>query len=86
MRQPKHLSLLEAKANAIVGLIISYTFTMYGLPLFGIQMTAPTAGAITAIFFFLSVARSYIIRRIFNAYSGTGMRNFTPTGRGGPKQ
>lgn len=59
---------MEANANSIIGLIISWLFTYYGLPMFGLEPSKSEAGMITACYFFLSLGRSYIIRRIFNKY------------------
>lgn len=64
--QSKFMSFMEANANSIIGLIISWLFTYYGLPLFGMEPNAGQATAITACYFFLSLGRSYIIRRVFN--------------------
>lgn len=64
--QTKLMSLIEAKSNAVIGLAISYLFTLYGLPLFGLQPTPSSAAGITACYFFLSFGRSYIVRRVFN--------------------
>ncbi len=59
-------SFLEANTNAAVGLLVSYAFTFFGLPLLGIHPGAGQALIITACYFLLSFARSYAIRRIFN--------------------
>jgi hypothetical protein len=66
VRQTKKMSFFEANANSIIGLIISWLFTFYGLPLFGMEPDPFQATAITACYFFLSLGRSYITRRIFN--------------------
>ena len=67
MRQSKWMSLIEAKANAVVGLIVSWEFTFHGLPLFGIEPSALQAVWITGCYFTLSFVRSYVIRRIFES-------------------
>lgn len=64
--QTKVMSFIEAKSNAITGLIVSWLFTYYGLPLFGIKPDPLQATWITACYFCLSLGRSYVIRRIFN--------------------
>ena len=66
MRQSKRTSLIEAKINAVVGLIVSWLFTFYGLPLFGIEPNVSQAIWITVSYFMLSFARSYVLRRVFN--------------------
>jgi hypothetical protein len=71
MSQSRLMSFIEAKANAIIGLVVSWLFTFYGLPLFGIEPNAAQATGITACYFILSLGRSYIIRRMFE---GSGIR------------
>lgn len=66
LKQSRGMSFIEAKANAVVGLVISYLFSLYGLPLFGMETSPAQAGGITACYFFLSLGRGYIIRRAFN--------------------
>lgn len=66
MTQSRTMSLIEAKTSAIVGLAVSWLFTMYGLPLFGLAPTLSDATAITGVYFILSVGRSYAVRRMFN--------------------
>ena len=59
------MSLFEAKANAVVGLAVSWVFTFFALPLFGLNTSVADATAITACYFLLSVARGYVLRRVF---------------------
>jgi len=63
--QSKKMSFVEAKTNAIVGLLVSWLFTYFCLPLFGFKPSAIDATWITGCYFFLSFARSYILRRAF---------------------
>lgn len=63
--QSRRASFVEAQANAIVGLVISWLFTFFALPLFGLTPNAVEATGITAAYFCLSVARSYVLRRLF---------------------
>tara|TARA_R100000655_G_scaffold2148_1_gene8915 strand:- start:1110 stop:1322 length:213 start_codon:yes stop_codon:yes gene_type:complete len=65
VRQTRRMSFVEAKANAVVGLAVSWVFTFFALPLFGFEPSAADATAITACYFLLSVARGYVIRRVF---------------------
>lgn len=65
-KQSRRMSLVEAKTNAVIGLLVSWIFTFYGLPLFGIEINVSQASGITICYFFLSLIRSYIIRRFFN--------------------
>lgn len=66
MSQSKKMSFIEAKTNAVVGLIVSWLFTYYALPLFGITPNAGQATIITFSYFLLSLGRGYVLRRIFN--------------------
>lgn len=66
MKQTKKMSLLEAKINAVVGVVVSWSFTFWGLPYLGLTPSAGQATIVTACFFFLSVVRAYAIRRLFN--------------------
>lgn len=62
----RRLDLLEAVANAAIGLAISWGVTFYLLPpLFGIAPSAGQAAGITALFFATSTARAYVLRRVF---------------------
>ena len=54
------MSALEALANAAIGLVASWTATFFVL-----GYTASGSVAVTAMFFGLSFARSWIIREIF---------------------
>jgi len=64
--QSKGMSLIEAKTNAVLGLLVSFLFTLYGLPLFGLEPSPQSAAGVTACYFFLSFGRSYLLRRLFN--------------------
>ena len=68
MRQSKFSSFIEANTNAIIGLIVSFLFTYYALPIFNFYPSAGQSVVITICYFILSVTRSFIIRRIFDNY------------------
>jgi len=63
--QSRRMSFIEAKANAIIGLLVSWLFTYLCLPLFGLEPSMLEATWITACYFVLSMARSYVLRRVF---------------------
>ena len=69
MKQSRRMSFIEAKTNAVIGLLVSFLFTLYGLPLFGLEPSPQSAAGVTACYFFLSFGRSYILRRLFNRWS-----------------
>jgi hypothetical protein len=67
MTQTKLGSLYEAVFNVLIGFAINFVANLYVLPLFGFNVTLTQNLAIGAIFTVISVARSYLIRRYFNA-------------------
>ena len=66
MKQTRIMSLIAANTNAIIGLVVSYLFTYFALPLFNLEPSPGEAAVITFCYFILSVGRAYIIRRWFN--------------------
>lgn len=54
------MTALEALANAAIGLLISWAATFFVL-----GYSASGSAAVTAMFFGLSFARSYVLRLIF---------------------
>jgi hypothetical protein len=66
MKQSKKLSAYESATNVVVGLLVSILAQMALYPLMGIKVSFNQNLVITAVFFVLSFARGYIIRRLFN--------------------
>jgi hypothetical protein len=66
MKQSKKHSALESVTNVVVGLVISILTQMILFPALNIPVTFNQNLVITLVFFVLSFARGYIIRRIFN--------------------
>lgn len=66
MTQSKLESLIEAKVNTVIGMVVSFVLGMYLYPMFGFNVTPAQNVTIMAIFTVVSVIRSYTIRRIFN--------------------
>ena len=66
--QSKRMSFVEAKANAVVGLLVSWLFTYLCLPWFGLEPSPLSATGITACYFVLSLGRGYVLRRLFVAW------------------
>lgn len=67
MSQSRLGSLLEAGVNTLVGLVISLISTVILLPLVGIESTMGQNIQLTVYFTVVSIARSYLLRRYFNA-------------------
>lgn len=55
----------EALANALMGLVVSAAAVHVLWPVFGWHVSAPQSAAVSMIFFLLSTARAYVLRRIF---------------------
>lgn len=64
--QTRRQSLLEVLVSTALGLSISTATNYYALPLFGLEVSMPTAGAMAVLFTALSLVRSYFVRRLFN--------------------
>lgn len=67
MTQSRLSSLLEAVINVAIGFVISVAITAIVLPAYGHQVSLGENLQITGIFTLASIARSYLLRRWFNA-------------------
>jgi chemotaxis protein CheY-P-specific phosphatase CheC len=67
--QSRLMSFVEAIMNVLVGAAINALANAVVLPLFGFYPTWGQIAGMTAIFTFISIARSYVLRRAFNAVS-----------------
>lgn len=65
--QPKKFSFLESCVNVAVGLVINVTAQAIVFPWFGIRIPFASNLGIAGIFTVISIARSYGLRRAFNA-------------------
>ena len=75
MQQSKLGSFIEAIFNVAIGFGINFTANMLILPLFGFHITLMDNLFIGILYTFISVVRSYCIRRWFNAQlHATAMR------------
>jgi len=63
--QSRTASLLEACANVMVGYLVALLAQQLVFPLFGIHTTLAQDSAIAADFTAVSLARSYLLRRVF---------------------
>lgn len=55
----------EALCNAVIGLLVSWAVTFFLLPLWGLTPSAGQSAGITLVYFGISFARSYVLRRAF---------------------
>ena len=64
--QSKLFSFLESLTNVVVGFLVAVTANILVLPLFGFYPNFSEATSIGVIFTLISLARSYVLRRVFN--------------------
>lgn len=65
--QTKLMSLVETICNVGSGVLIAWIVTLYLIPwMLGVEVSNATALEITIIYTMISMARSFIWRRIFN--------------------
>lgn len=67
MTQTRLGSLYEALINVLIGFGINYLANFVILPLYGFHITASQNFSMGLIYTGISIARSYVIRRWFNA-------------------
>ncbi len=64
--QSKRNSAFEAISNVAIGYLVSVLANVLILPLFGYNVTIGDSFAIGLAFTAVSLARSYVLRRVFN--------------------
>ena len=64
--QSKRNSAFEAVTNVAIGYLVSVLANVLILPLFGYNVTIGDSFAIGIAFTAVSLARSYVLRRVFN--------------------
>lgn len=67
MTQTRLGSLYEALINIVIGFSINFAANMLIFPLFGFHISAGSNFALGCIYTGISLVRSYVIRRWFNA-------------------
>ena len=65
MKQSRAMSLLEAVANVIVGYGVAVVTQILIFPIFGLHTTLAQNLKMGAVFTVVSIARSYLLRRLF---------------------
>lgn len=65
MTQSCAMSLVEAATNVIVGYVLAIFTQLVVFPLFGLEAALGEHLAIGAAFVIVSLARSYLLRRLF---------------------
>jgi hypothetical protein len=67
MSQTRLSSFIEAFINVAIGFVINFTANMFIFPMFGFHITPGENLLMGLIYTVISVARSYAVRRWFNA-------------------
>lgn len=65
MKDEKIKSLVESICNILIGIVISFIANIIIFPLFGFHTTMTNLAGIGIIYTCISLARSYMIRRLF---------------------
>ena len=68
MQQTKLDSLVEALLSTFIGFVVSFTANLVLMPMLGIPVSLSQNFILTVAFTFVSVARSYLVRRWANKY------------------
>ena len=67
MKQSKLMSLAEALLNVAIGYIIAVATQLLVFPIFGLNVSLSNNLLIGAFFTVVSIARSFAVRRLFEA-------------------
>lgn len=73
MKQTRKASLAEALANIAIGYCVAIAAQVAIFPLFGIHIGAGSHAAIGGLFTGVSLVRSYVLRRLFEALRVRGV-------------
>lgn len=63
--QTRLMSLIEALANVLIGMLVSLLTQLIVFPLYGIEISIGANASLMLIFTVVSILRSYALRRIF---------------------
>ena len=74
MKQSRLMSLVESVANVIVGYGVAVVTQFLIFPVFGLQTTLGQNLAMGGVFTIVSLARSFLLRRLFEAVRVAGAR------------
>lgn len=74
MKQSRLMSLVESVANVIVGYGVAVVTQILIFPVFGLQTTLGQNLAMGGVFTIVSLARWFLLRRLFEVIRVTGPR------------
>ena len=77
MKQTRRMSLIEAIANVAVGFAVALLTQIIVFPLFGLRVSLGENLAIGGLFTLASIARSYVLRRVFETIRTYGAETST---------
>ena len=72
MKQSRLMSLVESLANVIVGYGVAVITQIMIFPVFGLHTTLAQNLKMGAVFTIVSIARSFALRRVFEAIRSNG--------------
>lgn len=67
MKQSRKMSFVEAVSNVIVGFVVAVLTQAALFPVLGLHVSVAINAVIGSVFTFVSIVRSYILRRVFEA-------------------
>ena len=68
MKQSRTMSMVEAATNVVVGYVLAIATQIVVFPLFGLEAALGEHMAIGLVFVGTSLARSYLLRRLFERW------------------
>ena len=74
MSQSRKGSMVEAAFNVLVGFGVALVSQLVIFPLYGVHVPLSTNLMITVWFTFISLVRSYCLRRLFNSFTALAWR------------
>ncbi len=74
MKQSRLMSLVESATNVIVGYGVAVVTQILVFPVFGLHTTLGQNLAMGGVFTIVSLARSFLLRRLFEAIRVAGAR------------
>jgi hypothetical protein len=83
MRQSRLMSLVEATANVVIGYGLAVLTQILVFPMFGVRTTLGQSMALGVIFTVVSIARTYMLRRLFEGLRVDDLESETAAREGG---